>query len=415
MKARDKLIRLVKVENSIATIFERLIKLDIESKINSSEYMKNITILSDLLKIEDKYLDAVYDYINYYDKNFGNNPLRYVVSEYGTDNDFVNSFSGQVFQEDIFSDDEEDCCQNKYAKFLKDNFDGKSISDDIDELFSSDIVSGVSYEYANTYANSNISTIYDDLDNDDFLLGEPSKNEFEIVEYTRSEGNLIYQRINNGLISIKYNELLEEAKKKDKNNEIDLIDTCITRDKLLFVVIQCDKKISELKKNNSSDNKELIEELTYYKYSNIFICNLLTYDYLFSDNNYLLRDYLGCLVGDKHYINELYKSYDDMKIDEIVYDICYNMDTFPDLEFRNNYDNSLMEVITFSFTLKSRLQLLADKEDIKSYCKKIEEYIFMGNYYKTSLEEHSIFASYIKKTLNSVLSDIDNNTYKKII
>ena len=423
MKSKNKLIRLVKVENSIATIFERLIKLDIESKINSSEYLKNLTILSDLLKIENKYLDAVYDYINYYDKNFGNSPLRYVVSEYGTNNYFVNSFSEHVFQDNIFCDEEEYCYNNRYTKFLKENFESKLIDDSIDELFSTNIASDV---YQN-YDNSNISVIYDDLDNDycyddksnntsdELLLEEHSERDIEIVEYTRSEGNLIYQRISNGLISIKYNQLLEEAKEKNKNNEVDLIDTCVTRDKLLFVVIQCDKKISELKKDNSNDNKELIEELTYYKYSNIFICSLLTKDYLFSDNNYLLRDYLGFLVRDKHYINELYKNYDDMKIDDIVYDICYNMDTFSDLEFRDNYDNSLMEAITFSFTLKSRLQLLADKEDIKDYCKKIEEDIFMGGYYINSLEYHSIFADYIKKTLNSVLCNIDNNTYKKII
>lgn len=224
MKGRDNLIKLVKIENSIATIFEKLSILDIQNKIESSDYKKNLTILCELLKIEDKYLRKVYEYINYFDNKFGNNPLRYVVSEYGCHTPFIDSFSEEFFCDDItdelLENDINNDSKSTYTKFINNIFHSNYGKNKDEELDSADIIK----EY---YDNGDTLVI----ENKDNIFQENNGNsDFEILEYTHSEGNLIYQRIMYGLKALEYNELINELKNKDTTNVSDLIDICLTRD-----------------------------------------------------------------------------------------------------------------------------------------------------------------------------------------
>ncbi len=409
MKFRNTLIKLVKIENSIATIFERLAILEVQNKVDSNDYKENLVILCDLLKVEDKYLRKVYEPINYFDNKFGNNPLRYVVSEYGCHNNFIDSFSEEIFYDDITDQFMESDISNKpnsiYTKFIDNVFcrkysNGKNCDNDDFDIM------------GNSYDNGD--TLVIDSENDNFQESNKGYN-FEILEHTRSEGNLIYQRIMYGLKALEYNELTNELRDKDTTNIYDLIDICMTRDKLLLVILECEKKINDLKQNDYIKNEQFIYELTYYKYSNIFRCSLLTNDCLFKDNNYLLRNYLGYLLGNSDYISRLYNEDCDLNIDEIIYDIYNNIEGFSDENFISNYDNTFINFMIFSFILKSKLLLLNNKNDIKNYCKKIEDDIINNGYYQYSLDEYTNFIDYLKSILNSVLNDFskDDKSLKK--
>ncbi len=90
---REKLIKLVKIENSIKEIYIQLMLLEIESKANSLEYQRNINILQEAFMIETKYLKEIkekYNFNEYYYLN--NNPVKYAVSEYVKKDDyFINN------------------------------------------------------------------------------------------------------------------------------------------------------------------------------------------------------------------------------------------------------------------------------------------------------------------------------------
>lgn len=397
MKFRDNLIKLVKIENSIAIIFDKLVILDIHNKSSSDDYKKNLIILCDLLKIEDKYLRKVYNYINYFDNKFENNPLRYVVSEYGCHIPLIDYFSEEVFSDDITDDFLENDINNNSKSIFKEFIDNVFCKNyDEDENFDFDSID---------YADDTLI-----IDNKNYSFQENNRNDdFELLEYTRSEGNLIYQRIRYGLKALEYNELANELKNKNTTNISDLIDICITRDKLLLVILECENKINTLKKKDYTKNEEFIYELTYYKYSNIFRCSLLTTDYLFKDNNYLFKNYLGYLLGNSNYICKLYNKDSDLNIDEIIYDICNNIEDFSDENFISNYDNTFINFTIFSFILKSKLLLLSDKKDIENYCKRIREDIINNNYYQYSLENHTNFASYLNNILDTIINDFNKN------
>ncbi len=60
-KKRDIIIKLVKIENNIAKIYEKLINLDINEKSNSNEYKIAINYLNDYVALEKKYLNEIYE------------------------------------------------------------------------------------------------------------------------------------------------------------------------------------------------------------------------------------------------------------------------------------------------------------------------------------------------------------------
>lgn len=104
-----------------------------------------------------------------------------------------------------------------------------------------------------------------------------------------------------------------------------------------------------------------------------------------------------------------------MNIDEIIYDICNNIEDFSDEEFISNYDNTFINITIFSLILKSKLLLLSNKKDIENYCKRIKEDIINNGYYQYSLDEYTNFVNYLNNILDSIVEDFnkDNKILKK--
>lgn len=88
MKRLDEIKKLVNLEKSIQEIYLELIRLESEHKKNTQEFNDLINLLKATLKIEDKYIESVKDYIIETMDNFSNNTFRYVVEELANDNIF---------------------------------------------------------------------------------------------------------------------------------------------------------------------------------------------------------------------------------------------------------------------------------------------------------------------------------------
>ncbi len=379
MKIKNDLINLAKIENTIAQLFYKLSQLESSKEDNEKCYDQNINLLSEAIIIENKYLRKVYEYVCYTTNTFGTDPLKYVITELGYNYPFISKYYDNNTIEDIL----EQYLLKESRKKL-----------DYNNIFS---------KFLSTFSENKYQNISKDL-------------EYTYKQDIKIKNNIIYKRIMYSLDVFKYNKFKEEIISNNFYDEITLSNICVLRDKTTILVNNINETIKKLQNEDNIKNKQIIRELKYYKYVELFKYNLFKNEIIMYSHYPLLKYELYHLFNDKEYVNKIYIDHEELDIDSIIEDISNKIEQFSDDILKSKKLDMLPKEIFFILNLKAKISLLGDKTLTEDYCNKISNEFLIKqciNIYSNS----SIILNHINSAISEVLENSrnTNKTYNKIL
>ncbi len=391
---KDNLIKLVKIANSIEYIFRELIEIEINNGKDSDIYKSKISILMELFRMEEKYLDEIdLDYIFNPDMTVKNDILKSIARNYANSDSFT--------QLDDFFDDIEiernliyarinDALLYRGFKRLED----KWIDEEIDEEL---------INYIEIMKPTSIHCLLQNILNRTFYNNNINEAEFEELR------NKINNYLSNAslqekdyCISNEIGSFLELLKLEVKRN---LSFYSYSDDSIYLTINELDRAIDKL---NSNDN--ISKTLIYEKYQSILGKYSLK-NLFYSKKKGLEKDKLYEVLLNRQEVDNLYVRPDINDICSITNRLKNFIIDKSDYKIQKNYDISIAEIIYEGCSLMAELYMLNNPEVTKSYINILQD--FINSVLNNNIKRYSIVMNHLNSCFQQVSDSLEINKAKK--
>lgn len=298
---KDNLIKLVKITNSIEQLIKELIKIETNNGKDSDIYKSTISILSELFKMEDKYLDEIdLDYIFNPDMTIKNDILKRVAKDYANTDSLTQLdeyFDDTQIERNLIYIRINDALLYRGFKKLEDKWINMTIDEEL-------------INYIKIMSPTSIHTLLQNILNRIFHSSNINEDEFDELRNTINNyiKNSSPQK-KHSFTSDQIDSFLELLKLEIKRN---LSFYSYSNDSIYLTIKELNRTIDKL---NFNDN--IANILIYEKYQSILGKYSLK-KLFYNKKKYLEKDKLYEVLLDKQEVDNLYVRSDINDINSIA-------------------------------------------------------------------------------------------------